>query len=135
MPGPVLELGFGNGRTYDHLRGLLPARRVIAFEAVVVPDLPFHPPPEDLVVGDIRETAALLADGGAALIHADIETGHPASDARLAGWLPALVARLLAPNGYAASGAPLADPRLAPHPLPPGVAPGRYHAVRRRAGA
>ena len=120
LPGPVLEFGFGNGRTYDHLRRLLPARRVIVFEAVVVPDLPFHPPPGDLVVGDIRATAALQPDGAAALIHADIETGLADVDARLAGWLPALVARLLAPGGYAASGAPLADPRIEPHRVPPG---------------
>ena len=58
VPGPVLEFGFGNGRTYDHLRGLLPARRVVVFEAVVVPDLPLHPPPGDLVVGDVRDTGA-----------------------------------------------------------------------------
>ena len=131
VPGPILEFGFGNGRTYDHLRHRFPGRRVIVFECVVVPDLPCLPPPEDLVAGDIRDTAGRLPDGSAALIHADIETGHAAVDAGLAAWLPALVARLLAPGGYAASGAPLPDPRLVPHPLPPGVAPGRYHAVRR----
>ena len=27
LPGPVLELGLGNGRTYDHLRELLPGAR------------------------------------------------------------------------------------------------------------
>ena len=26
LPGPVLEFGLGNGRTYDHLRELLPTR-------------------------------------------------------------------------------------------------------------
>ncbi len=134
VPGPVLEFGFGNGRTYDHLRQALPGRRIIVFECVVVPDLPLLPPPEDLVVGDLRETAARFPDGFAALIHADIESGNAAVDAGLAGWLPGLVARLLAPGGFAASGAPLGDPRLAPHPLPPGVAPGRYHAVRRLPG-
>lgn len=135
VPGPILEFGFGNGRTYDHLRQRFPGRRVVVFECVVVPDLPCLPPPADLVVGDIRDTAGRLPDGSAALIHADIETGNAALDAGLAAWLPALVARLLAPGGFAASGAPLSDPRLVPLPLPPGVAPGRYHAVRRRTAA
>lgn len=131
VPGPILEFGFGNGRTYDHLRERFPGRRVLVFESVVVDDLPARPPPEDFVVGDLRETASRFPDGCAALIHADIETGLAEVDAGLAAWLPALVARLLIAGGYAASGAPLADPRLVPHPLPPGVAAGRYHAVRR----
>ncbi len=131
LDGPILEFGFGNGRTYDHLRERCPGRRVIVFESVLVPDLPLLPPPDNLVLGDLRETASRFADGAAALIHADIETGLAEVDAGLAVWLPALVARLLTPGGFAASGAPLADPRLAPIPLPPGIAPGRYHAVRR----
>ncbi len=32
LPGPVLELGLGNGRTYDHLREILPAREIFVFE-------------------------------------------------------------------------------------------------------
>ncbi len=131
VPGPILEFGFGNGRTYDHLRERCPDRRVIVFESVLVPDLPLLPPPADLVLGDIRDTASRLGDGTAAMIHADIETGRAEVDAGLAAWLPALVARLLVPGGVAASGAPLDDPRLAPMPLPGGIAPGRYHAVRR----
>ena len=34
--GPVIELGLGNGRTYDHLRERLPGRRIIAFASSVV---------------------------------------------------------------------------------------------------
>ncbi len=32
IAGPVLELGLGNGRTYDHLRELLPEREIYVFE-------------------------------------------------------------------------------------------------------
>ena len=28
VPGPILELGLGNGRTYDHLRELFPDREI-----------------------------------------------------------------------------------------------------------
>ena len=37
--GPVLELGLGNGRTYDHLRELLPLREIFVFER----DVRAHP--------------------------------------------------------------------------------------------
>ncbi len=32
IPGPVLELGLGNGRTYDHLREILPGREIFVFD-------------------------------------------------------------------------------------------------------
>ena len=32
VAGPVLEFGLGNGRTYDHLRELLPERDIFVFE-------------------------------------------------------------------------------------------------------
>ena len=33
VPGPVLELGLGNGRTYDHLRELMPDREISSSSA------------------------------------------------------------------------------------------------------
>ena len=35
LEGPVLELGLGNGRTYDHLRALFPGRDIYVFERTV----------------------------------------------------------------------------------------------------
>ena len=32
IPGPVLELGLGNGRTYDHLKEILPDREIFVFD-------------------------------------------------------------------------------------------------------
>ncbi len=130
VPGPILEFGFGGGRTFDHLRQRFPERRIVVFENVVLDTAFSRPPPEDFIVSDLRETSSSFA-GQAALIHADIETGVAEEDAGLAAWLPALVACLLKPGGYAASGAALHDPRLRPCRLPPGIADGRYHLVRR----
>ena len=131
VPGPIFEFGLGSGRTYDHLREHFPTRRIVVFECEtrVIPLT--GPPPEDLVIGDIRETASRFPEGCAALIHADIETGVATRDAALAAWLPGLVARLLAPRGYGVSGSALPDPRLASHRLPSGIQEGRYHLVRR----
>lgn len=132
VAGVIFEVGFGGGRTYDHLRERFPGRRIVVFESVPVDTAFARPAPADFVVGDVRDTGARFPDGCAALVHADIETGVAAEDAGLAAWLPGLAARLLAPGGFAASGCALPDPRLAPEPLPRGIEAGRYHLLRRR---
>ncbi|PZR00680.1 MAG: hypothetical protein DI533_09110 [Cereibacter sphaeroides] len=129
-PGPIIELGLGNGRTYDHLRELFPDRRIIAFDREVNCHFASLPPENQLVLGEIANTTASLADGSAALVHADIGTGDPDRDAITVTWLPALVARLLRPDGIAASGLPLDHPRLTPLPLPEGVKADRYFLYR-----
>ena len=129
--GPVIELGLGNGRTYDHLRERLPGRRIIAFDRVNAANLKSMPPEGDLVLGEIRETAKAFAGIGAALVHADIGSGYDDLDAMNLRWLPQLAVDLLAPSGIAASGVPLDHPGLAPLPLPEGIRPGRYFLYRR----
>ena len=131
VPGLVLEFGLGNARTYDHLRERFPERRIVVFESVVVEGVRPRPAPDDFVLGDLRETAAAWPDGCAALVHSDIESGDAADDAVLRTWLAGIVARLLVPGGFAVSGCALPDQRLAPEPLPPGIAEGRYHVFRR----
>jgi trans-aconitate methyltransferase len=64
--GAVLELGLGNGRTYSHLRELFPARRIIAFDRALVAHAASAPPARDLVLGEIRDTAAAFAGRAAA---------------------------------------------------------------------
>ena len=131
VAGAILEFGFGSGRTYDHLRETFPDRRIIVLESVTE-GLPLQRVvAEDLLMGDIRKSAPSLPNGCAALIHADIETGVAEVDAELTSWLPAVVGRLLAPGGYAASSCNLLDARLSPCPLPNGVQVGRYHLFRR----
>jgi hypothetical protein len=131
VPGLVLEFGLGGGRTYDHLRHLFPDRRVVVFESVPLDNPLVQVPRGDLILGDIRATAAGFPAGSAALIHADIETGVAETDAALANWLPELVSRLLTPGGFAASGAPLVASGLVAAEITPSVEAGRYHLVRR----
>lgn len=135
LPGPVLEVGLGNGRTFDHMRQSLPGRPIYAFDRQVaahpdcVPEAPF------LLLGDFRETlpAAVARIGmPAALIHADIGTGDEAASRSLAETIaPALVA-LLAEGGILACDQPVAYPGLETLALPDGVPAGRYHLYRRR---
>ncbi|MEP5008510.1 class I SAM-dependent methyltransferase, partial [Roseobacter sp.] len=37
LNGDVLELGLGNGRTYDHLRDRLPNRRIWVIDRILQP--------------------------------------------------------------------------------------------------
>jgi hypothetical protein len=129
--GPVLEFGLGNGRTYDHLRAILPNRRIIAFDREVRSYSASTPPAENMVTGDIRESGQAFVGIGAALAHADIGTGHDEIDAITLTWLPQLMAGVLAKDGIAVSGLPLQHPDLAPLPLPAGIKQGRYFLYRR----
>ncbi|MBS3647381.1 hypothetical protein KEU06_01920 [Pseudaminobacter sp. 19-2017] len=130
--GPVIELGLGNGRTYDHLRSRLPGRRIIAFDRALAAHRSSVPPEEDLVLGEIRETTCSYAGTCAALVHADIGTGYAEIDDQTVQWLPDLVARLLCPGGMAVSGLPLDHPWLEPLPLPDSVPVGRYFVYQLR---
>ncbi len=130
-PGPVVELGLGNGRTYDHLRERLPDRRIIAFDRVTAANLRSLPPEGDLVLGEISETARPFAGIGAALVHADIGSGYDDLDEMNLRWLPQLTVDLLAPGGIAASGVPLDHPELKALPLPEPIRPGRYFLYRK----
>ncbi|QND50612.1 hypothetical protein HB779_01140 (plasmid) [Phyllobacterium sp. 628] len=131
LEGPVLELGLGNGRTYDHLRERFPDRRIIAFDRASHAYKSSTPDPENLVIGEIKETAQSFIGINAALVHADIGTGYPEMDAITQTWLPQLAAGLLISEGIVASGLALDHPELTPLPLPKSVKPGRYFLYRR----
>lgn len=129
--GPVIELGLGNGRTYDHLRERFPGRRIIAFDRVNQANLKSLPPEGDLILGEISETAKPFIGVNAALVHADIGSGYDDLDELNLRWLPQLTVDLLAPGGIAASGVRLDHPNLRPLPIPDGIRPGRYFLYRR----
>ena len=61
IDGIVLELGLGNGRTYDHLRELFPDRDIYVCERRVAAHPDCVPPPERLILGDMRETLPAAA--------------------------------------------------------------------------
>ncbi|MGO4339439.1 class I SAM-dependent methyltransferase [Labrys sp. KB_33_2] len=131
LPGPVLELGLGNGRTFDHLRERLSGHRIIAFDRALGAHKSSVPPEDDLVLGEIRETAARFTGIGAALVHADIETNYAEVDAETMRWLPPLAAGLLQPGGVVASGLPLRHSALQHLDPPADVPAGRYFLYRR----
>jgi hypothetical protein len=131
LDGPVLEFGLGHGRTYDHLRETFPDRRVIVLDLEASERHGPLPPPEDLILGDIKETGRGFVGIGAAFLHSDIGPGDKENGAETADWLPELVPLLLASGGLALSDEPLPHPRLIPLPLPEGIEDGRYFLYRR----
>jgi hypothetical protein len=133
LPGPVLELGLGNGRTYDHLRERLPERDIYVCERLVAAHPDCIPPARFLVLGDVRETLPhVRAQLGAvvALVHADLGSGDAESNRRQAGQLAPLIGGLLRPGGIVVSDQALPTPGLQPLQLPTGVKPGRYFLYR-----
>lgn len=134
LDGVVLELGLGNGRTYDHLRSLLPERDIYVCERRVAAHPDCVPPADKLILGDMRETlveARGQLGGRVVLAHLDVGTGDAAANRTLAAELMPLVLPLLREGAVLASDPMLDSPELAPLPLPPGVAPDRYHLYRR----
>ncbi|WP_225766644.1 class I SAM-dependent methyltransferase [Inquilinus sp. Marseille-Q2685] len=112
MPGPVLEIGLGKGRTYSHLRKLFPERQIIAFDRDLHAPADAAPAGADLVLGDFRDTlSALPGHPLAALAHADFGSEDKARDAAQAGWLAALIDRLMAPGGLVVSDRAMQAPR------------------------
>ena len=56
VDGPVLELGLGNGRTYDHLREILPDRDVYAFDRRIAAHPACIPDEAHMFLGDLHDT-------------------------------------------------------------------------------
>ena len=134
VSGPVLELGLGNGRSYDHLRKRLPEREIYVFERNVQAHPDTIPPDAFLILGILEHTLPAAQErfaGRAALIHSDIGTGDDNRNAAFAAWLGPHIKPLLASGGILASDQrldALADRAV---PLPDGVVEGRYYLYRR----
>jgi SAM-dependent methyltransferase len=138
VPGPVLELGLGNGRTYDHLRELMPERDIYVFDLQLAAHTDCVPPREFLILGDGRETLPMMWNKiphSAALAHFDIGTGDVRENQRLAAELARLIAPLMRPNAVVVSDPAVDLPGWHRLPLPSRVREGRYHLYRWRRAA
>ena len=133
LDGDVLELGLGNGRTYDHLRQLFPDRKIYVCERRVAAHPDCLPPAELLLLGDMRDTlrtARELLGGRVALAHLDPATGDVAASRALAAQVAPLIVPLLRPGGVLVSEPAIAWHGLSPMALPEGLTSGRYNLYR-----
>jgi hypothetical protein len=133
LPGPVLEIGLGNGRTYDHLRERFPERTVFVFDRVLAAHPDCIPPVDTFFLGELETTLPLAykrIGATAALAHADIGSGREDLDSANAALLSRLLPPLLRPGALVVSDQQLSYAELKPEALPDGVPPGRYFLYR-----
>lgn len=133
--GPLLEVGLGNGRTYDHLRERFPGRDIYVFERKVAAHPDCIPPDDRLFLGDADRTieqAVRRLGATAALIHTDLGTGDHEANMAMGQWLGPALDRLAASGGYVLANQALEVARWQRLPEPPGVPQGRYFLYRVR---
>ncbi len=138
VDGVVLELGLGNGRTYDHLREILPDRTIYVFDRQLAAHPDCRPDPDHLFLGEMAETlpqAAARFPAGAALAHLDIGGGNDSDTERNTKGVESPLLALLAAGGVVVSDQPLpnlsATRGITVLAVPPGVPDGRYFLYRR----
>jgi hypothetical protein len=129
LSGPLLELGLGNGRTYDHMREHMPGREIFVFDRQVNAHPDCIPDDEHLLLGDIHETlpqAARRLGRRCVFAHSDIGTGDEEANRQLAAWLGPALADLLAPGAVVVSDQEFDVAGWRRLPLPEGVPANRY---------
>lgn len=113
IPGPILEIGLGKGRTWSHLRLLFPGRRIIVFDRDVHAPAAGTPDPEDLVLGEFAETLPVFRPPSpAAFVHADFGSEDPIQDQETASVIAAALPPMLARQGIVAADRELSIPKL-----------------------
>ena len=133
VDGPVLELGLGNGRTFDHLRERFPGRAIFVFDRELAAHPSSRPDAAHFIQGDFRATlsSALPRLGArAALAHCDIGSHDSAASRALGAAVAPLLAQLMAKGGVVLGDQPMPQPAWRELPLPDGLEPGRYYMYR-----
>ncbi len=122
IPGPALQLGFGDGAAFDHWREVLRRREIFVFDRAISGEA--APPPELQVLGDPAETVPLAWDRFArsmALLHINLPE-------------PSMLAPLVAPLLHRGAVVICEDilelPGWEPLPPPAGVRESRYCLYR-----
>ncbi len=132
-PGPVFELGLGNGRTYDHLRGLFPDGEICVFDRRNEAFESCAPPEDRFVAGEVADTlsGALEKFGNkVALAHNDLGSSQQTATLEIAAEVARLLAPLMAPGGVVVSNNEMSVDNWARIPGPPGVKINRYFMYR-----
>ena len=80
LPAATLDLGLGNGRTYDHLRTLFPSREIFGFDRQIAAHPDCIPDDGHMFLGEVIDRlpdAAARLGKSVALVHSDIGSGRP----------------------------------------------------------
>jgi hypothetical protein len=130
IEGDFLDLGLGNGRTYDHLREYAPERRIWVIDRVLKPHPSCIPPERDFLQGEAEDMLIQLAANGhkIALAHYDFGYGVKEDDVAEGAKLSPFIQSVMAKGGLVVSQQPLIGFDVLPQPA--GIAEGRYHFYR-----
>ncbi|WP_108836522.1 class I SAM-dependent methyltransferase [Tateyamaria sp. Alg231-49] len=134
VPGPVFELGLGNGRTYHHMCHIIPTRDIFVFERAIASHPDSTPPEGQVLLGDVYDTLpqALERFGpSAALIHADLGGHDRVKNDIFARNVSPLVEPLLAVGGLMVASDLMYFEGLVEQPLPEGAVLGRCFIYKR----
>ena len=109
MDGDVLEMGLGNGRTYDHLRQELPDKRIWVIDRILKCHPSCIPPDQDFLEGEAEEMLTRLAEEGRkmALTHYDFGYGVKEKDVEEGHRLSPLIKAVMSQGGLIVSQQPL----------------------------
>ena len=133
IPGVVVELGLGNGRSFDHLRARLSQREIHVFERNPAAHPASTPAADRLTVGNLEDTLPASRERFAkkvAFLHSDIGTGDDDRNMRFAAWLGPEILPLLVPGAIVASDQKLPALEEFRTPPPAGVGEDRYYLYR-----
>jgi hypothetical protein len=129
LPGPVLELGLGNGRTYDHLRELFRDRDIYVFDRRNAAYKDCTPPADRMFLGEVSDTLPQAAERfgkTAAFVHIDLGTSDDKCNAELLTTVGPLLTPLVVSGGIIVSNFALSIDGWVKLVEPPEVKPGRY---------
>lgn len=128
--GAVVDIGLGNGRTYDHLRETMPNRRIWVIDLQMNAHPSCVPPAEDYLEGDAAVMLNKLKSEGEQIMmaHYDLGKGVPEEDAALAARIAPILQDLITPGGIIVSGHALPD--LVRIDGPGLIDPDRYYFYR-----
>lgn len=137
LDGPVLELGLGQGRTFDHLQETFPNRKVYLIDDMMKPADGIRLDPSLAIKGDVLDLLAHFArDHGPAftVVHSDLG-GSRWDDLTpdipvikcLSKWLP----QITLPGAAIISNLPIESNLLIENDLPIGIRKGKIFFYRR----
>jgi len=127
LTGDALEIGLGNGRTYDHMREILPQRHIWVIDRILQCHHSCTPPAEYFLQGEAGPMLQRLKieNRKITLAHYDCGIGVKEKDVAEAAELSPLIAAVMVSGGIIVSGQPLVGIRQVSGP--DGIAPDRYY--------
>lgn len=109
LKGDFLDLGLGNGRTYDHLREYAKGRRIWVIDRVLKCHPSCVPPAENFLQGEAEDMLRQMADEGTRVVlaHYDFGYGVKEEDVAEGKKLSPHIAGIMKPGGIIVSQQPL----------------------------